>query len=181
MSRYLICRTMTARRCRSVDLLVKEAQPGITAYLNGVEPQLEDEAGQIEDVEKELDFALAGVRMLGYVDKVRSRAFFDYKIVGRKASEGDVQYNPQLRLYETQVGRPGALIQIIRGQPKVHVAHADPNPAACAGTLNWAESVIEAIELAKRSECWPRRAPGSWECSQKFCPFWRKCFMAEVV
>lgn len=165
----------------AVDLLAKEALSPITTYLHKIEPELEEQAGAIEAVEHELDFTIAGERCLGYVDKIRSKVFFDYKLVGRQAAANDVQYNPQLRLYEGQVHRTGALIQLMRGQPKVHVAVAAPNPAACNGTADWAASMVAAIKQAKTTGVWPRRAPGSWECSEKFCPFFRKCFAQEVV
>lgn len=165
-------------RGKATDQLVKEIAPPVCHYLHFTE---EEELGSEvplseEDVEREVWFEVAGQPFVGYVDLTLPSKILDYKLLKRRKSAADVERDGQGTLYRRALGKPFAFVQCLRGKevaeltPQVQAEHVE------RGVYAAVEDAVRSIEAAKASGHFPRCDPTSWACSERWCPFYRKCF-----
>ena len=167
---------MSMKVAAAKDLLCKQADAPIRTYKNDVEPQLLKEKGEITGVEEELSFWVGGVPFVGVVDLVQVDGFLDYKLQARRKSAHQVKYDPQLRMYEAVLSRPGEFVELIRGKKISERTPVPEDAGAASGVEQWMQSTVASIKLALSSGVFPRCTPGKWECSKKTCPFFRMCW-----
>lgn len=160
------------------DDFVREVTPPAGHYVAYTEAeQLGSEAPvELEDVEREIWFEVAGQPFLGYVDLVLPSRLLDYKFLGRRKSAQDVMFDGQLTLYRQVLGREAGFVQCIRKREVAEYTPQVQSEHVTRGVVAAVEDAVKSIEAAKVSGLFPRCDPKSWACSEAMCPFWRKCF-----
>lgn len=167
-------------RGEATDRLVKDIAPPVCHYLNFTErEELGSEVPISEDdVEREVWFDVAGASrpFVGYIDLALPSTILDYKLIGRRKSAQDVERDGQLTLYSTVLDRPAGFIQCLRGKEVAEYTPQRQEEHVRRGVLAAIEDNVKSLEAALASGHFPRCDPTSWGCSQKWCPFFRKCY-----
>lgn len=163
---------------KATDLLVKEIAPPVCHYVNFTErEELGREVPVAEDdVEREIWFEVAGEPFVGYVDLVLPSTVLDYKLLGRRKTAQDVERDGQGVLYRRALGKPFAFVQCLRGKEVSELTQQVTAEHVERGIYAAIEDAVRSIAVAKQTGHFPRCDPKSWACSEKWCPFFRKCY-----
>jgi len=154
---------------RAVDYTVKDGKPPLQIYTKKVE----DKFTKIEAIEDKMVYVLESEPMLGYADLVLDDLIIDYKLLARRRSKLEIDFDPQLNLYRVHYKRPAGFVQMLRRKEQAELVVAEIDHHTQQATLNWVADTIKAVKKARASGFFPRQPAASFAC--KTCPFNQIC------
>lgn len=154
------------------DKLVKEITPTTKKYLEEVQPQLLEDG--LVSAEEEIVLDVCHSPFIGYIDVTTEEMLFDYKTLSRRKSKQEINYDPQLVVYEKASGKQGGFVQLMRGKDAAEIALPQRTKRTTKKIWTWVRSVVTQIKKAKKSGDFLKCDPTSWVCNK--CPFRFKCF-----
>jgi hypothetical protein len=156
------------------DAIVRMAQCHATEQAPEYQPVM---------VEEKVRIVLPGPRdLLGIIDLADTRdVVTDFKTAARKKQESEADTSLQLSTYaaafETKMGRPPAevrldvVVQTKKGNTSRQLLRSERGPADNIALANRINTVARLIE----SGIFIPAPVGAWNCSQKWCGYWRTC------
>jgi len=126
-------------------------------------------------VEKRYDVSLWGQKFVAIIDAEYPDLLVDYKFLKRRKSAKDVNTDPQMIIYHAITGLQPAFIQLIKGKDIAQLVKPELNPKVVSFVKAWAMDTMDAIEVAKENDCWPRCSPTNWWCGET-CAHYYQCF-----
>lgn len=135
-------------------------------------------------VEEECRGEIGGVPCLAYIDLRRILVtpsgpqvqLVDYKVTGRAKPQTWVDDNLQMMMYAALTGVRDVALAFIqkptKNKPAIFILR---ETQITDEQLRHCENIVRDVNEAILKNSFPRREPGSWECSQKYCDSYAVC------
>lgn len=109
----------------------------------------------------------------------RDKIIVDHKVTTRKKSQSDTDTSLQLSIYSAATGiknvRFDSLIVSAKEGEKREQKVVQTISHRTDGDIDFDKSVILSVAQAISSGIFPKTGKGTWMCSQKFCPHFKRC------
>ncbi len=159
----------------AVDALVGDLRKPFTSYARKRPIEVAPEAA-----ERRVETELCGHPFVAIIDVEWGSALADYKFVGRKKAEREINGDPQLAIYADITGKAPCFIQFVKGKDDLVVAAPELTPRRKQFMRGWVESTINAILLAEKNNTWGQCLPTSFWCGED-CAFYFQCAGQEIT
>ena len=132
--------------------------------------------------EMQIEMMIGDVPFLGSIDLLEDGdVISDYKIGGKHKSPRDLEHSLQLPLYASAVNSSKVRLISVNKNSR----DAKDSVKSVAGTVTrsskaWAQSIVLDVADSVKKGAFPKCAPDSWWCSNRFCGFWNQCRGAKV-
>lgn len=134
------------------------------------------------EVEKRFEAPYLGRQVMGVVDVLQDDgAVLDYKRTTKAKSADVIKRLPQLHIYGDILGTKSAghIQFVVADKPKVVFTPVTLEKEDKEKVRKWADSIMTAIDQSVSSGVWPRCSPDCWQCSPRFCGYYKMCFSEE--
>ena len=143
-------------------------------------PDYQPAAGMVE-AKVRIPLPMASHDLLGIIDLADDRdRIVDFKTAGRRKSQADADGSVQLSTYaaafQAQTGRPPAEVRLdVVVKTKTKIDRQVLSSPRDKRDLTALANRINAVSAAIKAGTFTPAAPGSWNCSPKWCGFWATC------
>jgi hypothetical protein len=125
-----------------------------------------------EDVQRRFEAELDGFSVVGIVDLITDTgAVVDTKLKSRMPSAGDLDSDIQLSVYSWLTGASNLALAVATPTGKTALLWTQRDAADAERIKLLFSRVFAALQLGVVVPA----APGSWNCSEKWCAFWPSC------
>lgn len=161
-------------RVENIDPFVKDLKPPLGYYVENRDVIGKDRP---ESAERRHEVLLYGtIPFVAIIDVTYADQVIDYKFVGRRKSQREVDFDPQLFIYQGIAQRGASFLQLLKGKDDmVLTSPGGPKGKTTRYVESWAKSTAASIESCKATGVWAKSNPTNFWCGEG-CPFYFECW-----
>jgi len=128
-------------------------------------------------IEESFEVNIAGAKVIGFIDLIdganNAKTVVDLKVVKRAKREYDAKNSIQLGIYSLATGISNvgfdSLVKTVIPSAKAVRSELTPSDRA------WIGEIVRSVAEGIMAGVFPKAAPDSWVCSEKFCDHYSEC------
>ena len=123
--------------------------------------------------EKKVEVMMGGVPVLGFMDVETKDEVNDYKVVKACKSQTDADNNLQLTIYSKASKKKKTSLICLTKTKNLDVKKVESTRTP--GQIKSGEMLIASVADAIKKGSFPMCDPAGWNCSKKWCGYWKLC------